>query len=168
MTTADLLARVEERFNRTGNPSLPPEETLKAILELGRELEEEKSTKFQYEDNMTALSGKLEEAKEQLSIEVKSREKAEDEARNQAWVAQELGNFVRGIANRQYEGTEVAAAQRVFDLNGSSLSKKRLNAYNYDSVKDAILGYRKARGLDPLAPENLNDFHEWLFSRVRL
>ena len=38
MTTEELLTKVESRLSKKGNPALPPEETLRAILDLGNEL----------------------------------------------------------------------------------------------------------------------------------
>lgn len=83
---------------------------------------------------------------------------AEDSAKEQAWIAHELGKFVSDTANGLYSGNERAAANRVYDLNKSSLRKKRLNAYNYETLEEAKSAYEKS--------ESDDTFEVWLFTNA--
>lgn len=160
MTTDELTYRAKERLSGTSNPSLPPEETLAAIIELGEERDSAREQQRSLEAEIGVLKGKLGMAEERLEESKFQQRRAEDDARNQGWLAQELGNFVRDVANRIYEGAEAAAAQRVYDLNASSIRKKRLNAYNYDSLDEAKQAYIAT--IKDMPFDN-DGFNNWLF-----
>ena len=162
MTTSELIERVTMRLNGTGNPSLPPEETLRAILELGKERDSVLNEKLSIQDELeqqTAKNDVLVSQKEDAEFRA---QQAEDEAKEQKWIAHELGNFIRDIANSIYVGHEVPAANRVYDLNKGSLKKKRLNAYNFDSLQEAKYAYAnvcKEKGI----PFDEINMLPWLF-----
>ena len=79
------------------------------------------------------------------NIKVRQQEmeavRANAKAKEQSWYAQELGKFIGDIANACYEGQEIAAARRVYNLNSGSINRKRLNAHNYDTFDEARQGY---------------------------
>lgn len=87
---------------------------------------------------------------------------AEEKAKSQEWLAQQLGTFVRDMSCGLYEGKEKAAAQRVYDLNKSSIRKRYLNAYKFDSLEEAKQGYIDATQKEADAEEVL----KWLFKTV--
>ena len=161
MTTEELLNRVESRLNRTGNPSLPPDETMQAILELGKEREEAIKERIAAVERETSLANRIEylsSEKEELEHKVL---KAEDKAKEQEWVAFELAKFVKAVANGIYAGQERAAANRVYDLNANSITKRRLNCYSFDSLPEAK---KKYAAIHPDKPEDVDAFLEWLFA----
>ena len=88
---------------------------------------------------------------------------AKAKAKEQAWYAQELGKFIADVANCRYEGQEIAAAKRVYNLNSGSINRKRLNAHNYDSLEEARRGY-----LDYLKGKPYEEIGmmAWLFKEV--
>lgn len=162
MTTTELIKRVEQRLNKTGNPSLPPEETLRAILELGKERDAALNEKHSIQDEIDQQTAKIDALVSQKEEAEFQARQAKDEAKEQMWIAHELGNFIRDVANSIYVGKEVSAANRVYDLNKGSLKKKRLNAYNYDSIqeaKDAYTEYCKGAGI----PFDEINMLSWLF-----
>lgn len=162
MTTTELIDRVDKRLNKTGNPSLPPEETLRAILELGKERDAAINEKLSIQDEIDQQMTKMDALVSQIEdAEVKARQ-AKDEAKEQMWIAHELGNFIRDIANSLYVGREVSAANRVYDLNKGSLKKKRLNAYNFDSLQEAKAAYAEYCGEKGL-PIDEKNMLSWLF-----
>ena len=162
MTTSELIKRATERLNKTGNPPLPSEETLRAIIELGNERDAVLIEKLSIREELarkTAYVESLVSQKEEAKLRAR---RAEDEAKEQTWIAHELGNFVRDLANGVYEGGEMAAAKRVYDLNGGSIKKKRLNAYNFDSYEEAKDAYREHCKEDGIAFDEINML-PWLF-----
>lgn len=160
MTTDELISRATQRLGGTGNPPLPPEETLKAIIQLGNERTAATQDKAELETKVAELEMRLEVAlREREDAEVAQRQ-AEAATKEQAWVAHELGKFIEDIANGMFAGQEMAAAKRVYDLNSSSLTRKRLNAFDYDSLEEARNAYvRQLKG----AEYSPMDFLEWLF-----
>lgn len=163
MTTTELIERVEQRLNGTGNPWLPPKETLNAILELGKERDAVLNEKLSLQDEIDQQTNKIDALivqKEDAELRAKQ---AEDEAKEQKWIAHELGNFVRDLANGVYDGGEMAAARRVYDLNSGSLKRVRRNAYDYetvDEVKQAFLCVNKGQ------PYGIDELLEWMFKAV--
>ena len=162
MTNNELVQRATERLNKTGNPTLPPEETLTAIIQLGKDFKEANDKIRKLEEKVQEYAAKTEVAYNRMDDAEHEQKKAKDEAKNQAWVAQELGNFVRDVANGVYVGQEMAAARRVYDLNEGSIKKKRLNAYNFDSIQEAketYAEYCKGAGI----PFDEINMLPWLF-----
>ena len=114
-------------------------------------------------DRQTAKIDALISQKEEAEFQLRQ---AKDEAKEQMWIARELGNFVRDIANSIYEGREVSAANRVYDLNRGSLKKKRLNAYNFDSLQEAKDAYAEHCKSEHIS-FNEKAMLEWLFEPAR-
>lgn len=161
MTSEELLTKVENRLNRTDNPTLPPEETMRAILELGKEREDAIKEKLSMAEKVASLESRIENLNAQVEAAESKAEKAESKSKEQEWIAHELGKFVRDVANGLYAGQERAAANRVYDLNGGSITKKRLNCYTFDSLSEARRAY--ARTIPDSELLNLDAFEEWLF-----
>ena len=88
---------------------------------------------------------------------------SEAKAKEQSWYAQELGKFIDDIANCRYEGQEIVAARRVYNLNSGSINRKRLNAHNYDTFDEARQGY-----LDHMKTKDCDELSmmAWLFKPV--
>lgn len=143
MTTKELVERATERLNKTGNPPLPPEETLSAIIQLGKDRDDAITKMHNLEEQLQEYKAKTEIAYNRMDDAEHECKKARDSAKEQGWLAQELGKFVRDISNGLYEGQEMAAAKRVYDLNSGSIKKKRLNAYNFDSLDEAKEAYHE-------------------------
>ena len=163
MTSKELLNRVEQRLNNTGNPSLPPEETLQAIMNLGKEKNSIQQEKEKQSEEIAELKAKLESAISRMDDAEFHAKQAHDRAKEQEWIAHELGNFIKDVANSIYVGQEVAAANRVYDLNKGSLKKKRLNAYNFDSLQEAKDAYEKHCKVEGIPFDEINML-SWLFS----
>lgn len=160
MTTEELLNRVEQRLNRTGNPSLPPEETMQAILALDKERETAQNECATLNEKVGSLQTQLDGAvAEKEDAEFKARQ-AESKAKEAEWVAGEMGKFIRDVANHIYEGQEISAAQRVYDLNKGNLTKKRIRANDFASATAAEEAYRLAY---PNDAEIVRKFVDWLF-----
>lgn len=162
MDSDELVRRCKERLERTSNPSLPPEETLKAVIALGDEKWELYKEKYELEQQVAKLKEEINDANVKLVQAKADRDAAVAYGSDQAWIAAELGEFVMGIANLCYVGEESAAAKRVYDLNKGQIAKRMLNGYGYDSLKDAKEAYLKVcadKGLEYEPTAML----EWLF-----
>lgn len=163
MTTDELLRYADERLSGMGNPPLPPKEMLSAIIAIGKELANAKKTITTLNDQIAEYRAKVEIARNRIDDAEFNTKKALDEMREQKWIAHELGKFISDVANGLYEDREIPAAQRVYDLNKSSLKKRRLNAYNYDSLEEA-----KAAYMDYCKQEKITYYETnllgWLFS----
>lgn len=159
MTTEELLTKVESRLRRTDNPSLPPEETMAAILELGKERDEAIVERIKISEKVGSLESRIEFLSSQKEEAEFNAKQAEDKAKEKEWLAHELAHFIRDVANGIYEGQERSAANRVYDLNGGSIRKKRLNVYNFDSLDEA----KKAYAEETKEPYEAERFLEWLF-----
>ena len=146
MTTEELLNRVESRYNRTGNPSLPPDETMAAILALAKERDEAIKKNLELTEKVGSLESRLEGVKEQKGDAEFRAKEAEAKAKEHEWVANQFANFVKGVANLMYEGQEVSAARRVYDLNSGSLKMKRLRMHGFDSLDKAKETYVSETG----------------------
>lgn len=159
MTTDELLTKVQEKIGTM----ILPDETLQAILDLGKERDSARESVRAKEEEILALNTKVAVAEANVSQTEFAKEKAESFAKDQAWVANELGKFVRDIANGIYEGQEIAAARRVYDLNGSSLKKKHVNAADYESEEEARAAFEKQNMNQPY---NTQEYLDWLFRAV--
>ena len=110
------------------------------------------------------LEARLAEANAKITEVEFARIKAEDSAKEQAWIANELGKFVSDVANGFYEGQEIAAARRIYELNGGSLKKKRINAADYETEEDARAAFEKQFWSQTY---NIQEYLDWLFSAVK-
>ena len=161
MTTEELLTKVESRLRGTDNPSLPPVDTMDAILRLGKERNDAIAEKMKISEKLGSLESRLEFLSAQKEEAEFNAKQSEDKAKEKEWLAHELANFIRDVANGIYEGRERSAANRVYDLNGSSIRKKRLKAYNFDSLAEARKEYAEVVADKPYDAE---EFLAWLFS----
>ena len=110
------------------------------------------------------LESRLAEANAKITEVEFARTKAEDSAKEQAWIANELGKFVSDVANGFYEGQEIAAARRIYELNGGSLKKKRINAADYETEEEARAAFEKQFWSQTY---NIQEYLDWLFSAVK-
>ena len=109
------------------------------------------------------LEARLAEANAKITEVEFARIKAEDSAKEQAWIANELGKFVSDVANGIYEGQEIAAARRIYELNGGSLKKKRINAADYETEEEARAAFEKQFRHTNYS---MKEYLDWLFSNV--
>lgn len=110
------------------------------------------------------LEARLAEANAKITEVEFARTKAEDSAKEQSWIANELGKFVSDVANGFYEGQEIAAARRIYELNGGSLKKKRINAADYETEEEARAAFEKQFWSQTY---NMQEYLDWLFSAVK-
>lgn len=160
MTTEELMAKVEEKIGS----SILPDETLVAIQNLFKERNEAIDALKAKDEEFLSLRTKLAAKDAEISIIEFAKTKAEVAAKESSWLANELGKFVCDIANGLYEGKEIAAARRVYDLNRGELKKKHVNAADYESEQDARSAFEKQvddRTFD------IQEYLDWLFSAVR-
>lgn len=160
MTSEELMAKVEEKIGS----SILPDETLLAIQNLFKERNEAVEALKAKDEEILSLSTKVAAKESEISIIEFAKTKAEDSAKEHAWVANELGKFVSDIANGLYEGKEIAAARRVYDLNGGSLKKKHVNAADYESEEEARAAFEKQFWSRTY---NMQEYLDWLFSAVK-
>ena len=109
------------------------------------------------------LEARLAEANARITELEFAKVKADDAAKEQAWIANELGKFVSDVANGFYEGQEIAAARRIYDLNGGSLKKKRINAAYFESDEEARAAFEeqfRSRNY------SMKEYLDWLFRTV--
>lgn len=163
MTTEELMAKVDEKIGS----SILPDETLIAIQNLFKERNEAIDALKAKDEEFLSLRTKLAAKDAEISIIEFAKTKAEVAAKESSWLANELGKFVRDIANGLYEGKEIAAARRVYDLNSGSLSKKRINASNYDSGFDAELAFRKEHGYTSNEEYTYAEFMAWCWTQAK-
>lgn len=159
MTPDELLKKVQEKIVTM----ILPDETLQAILDLGRERDFARESVRSKEEEILALNTKVAAAEANVSQIEFAKGKAESLAKDQAWIANELGKFVSDIANGIYEGKEIAAARRVYDLNGSSMKKKHVNAADYESEEEARTAFEKQFVSQTYT---MQEYLDWLFSAV--
>lgn len=111
------------------------------------------------EQRVSELTGALDSALVDTMNEKSRAESLEHQLREQTWVANQLGQFVKELAAGLYEGQEKAAAKRLYDLNSESLKRPMLNAYLYDTIEEAREAFANA---------NVSgSFGDWLYSPVR-
>lgn len=110
------------------------------------------------------LEARLAEATSQISVLEFAKAKAENSMKEKSWLANELGKFVIDIADGIYEGKEIAAARRFYDLNGGGLKKKRTNAADYDSDEEARTAFARQMGDREF---DMSSYLKWLFSSTK-
>ena len=110
------------------------------------------------------LDARLAEANARITELEFAKTKAEETAKEQAWIANELGKFVSDVANGIYEGQEIAAARRIYGLNEGSLRKKRINAAEYETEMEARKAFEKQFWSDTYSSD---EYMDWLFSTVK-
>ena len=165
MTSDELIRRAKEKLAGDGNPLFPPRETLEAIVALGRERDSLAERGDKSKADAAAASNRVAELEKEVADISETLRTAKDDAKEQAWVARELGALVEGIANHQYDGVEAATARRVYDLNSGSLRRKRINAYDYETYEEAwesYVRYCTENGVAPVQEKML----AWMFQTV--
>lgn len=143
METDDLIRRVRERLENTANPSLPPEETMKAILALGDERDEKSREALAVSSRLCDSQKKietLEQEKKELAANLATLLKKHEDL---SFVTAEYESCLNRIAGHEYEGKEAITAKRVYDLNKGSCDRRLINCRLYTTLDDAKAGYRK-------------------------
>lgn len=133
------------------------DETLPELL---KQLDVSESTLESKNQIIATLEARLAEADDKIATLELAKAKAEESAKEKSWLANELGKFVSDVANGIYEGQEMAAARRIYDLNSGSLNKRRINACNYESLADAEKAFAFMRGREQYTSQ---DLLQWLF-----
>lgn len=167
MTTDEMLDKVNAKLANESAAPLMTEETMLAVQALGRERDEALSLVKSKDEEINSLKATLDGMESKIAEAEFARKRAETDAKEKAWTANELGKFVSDIANGIYEGQEIAAARRVYDLNSGSLSKKRINASNYDSGFDAELAFRKEHGYTSNDEYTYAEFMAWCWTQAK-
>lgn len=165
MTTEELMRRVKERLNRTSNPELPADETMKAILALGNERDAEKERANRLSSDIDAVRQSLSDSETTAEGWKKKYLAERNRANEQAFVAHELGQFVEETANRMHVGNEPVVARRIWDLNRSMIVRKPLNCHLYDTEEDAQDAYYRFCKSGAFKPTD-KGFLRFLFSEV--
>lgn len=133
------------------------DETLPELL---KQLDVSESTLASKNQIIETLEARLAEADAKIATLELAKAKAEESAKEKSWMANELGKFVSDVANGIYEGQEMAAARRIYDLNSGSLNKQRTNASNYETLADAEKAFAFMRGREQYTSQ---DLLQWLF-----
>ena len=131
-----------------------------SLPELLKKLDASKEAVAAKDIEIASLKSQLQDANYRKSLAEFNQTKAENNSKEKARIANELGKFVCDVANGLYEGQEIAAARRVYDLNSGSLTKQRINACDYDSVQEAKQAYLEKMNDAPYTDEA---FQLWLF-----
>ena len=116
------------------------------------------------DEEIASLKAQLDSANSRIATAEFEKTKAEQDAKEKSWIANELGKFVSDVANGVYEGQEISAARRVYDLNGGSLNKRRINAAEYETEEEARSAFEKQFWSRTY---NMNEYLDWLFSTVK-
>ena len=165
MDSDELIRRCTERFNHTSNPSLPPDETLQAVIRLGEEKLELYRKTVELSERVSALRKELEEA----YIRVKDASNREDDARKMAddiaFLAATYEECLRKIAMHECDGKEVVTAFRVYNLNKGTSGTKTINCRCYPNLDEAKAAYEKACEDMGIAFNEVNML-EWLYREV--
>lgn len=143
METDDLLRRVRERLNHSSNPSLPPEETMKAILALGDERDDKSREAISLSSMLCDRQKKietLEHEKKDVSARLAELLKKHEDL---SFITAEYEACLRRLAGHEYEGKEAITAKRVYDLNKGSCDRRLINCRLYTTIEEARVGYRK-------------------------
>lgn len=111
------------------------------------------------EHRVSELTGALDSALVDTMNEKSRAESLEQQLREQTWVANQIGQFVKELAAGLYEGQEKAAAKRLYDLNCNSLQRPIKNAFMFDTIDEAREAFANA--------EVSGSFGDWLYSPVR-
>lgn len=161
MTGKELIQHAKERKDVSSLCSLGAQESeiIEAVLELER-------TNYKFEMESVSLKNEISILKEELKkLESKQGEKdfeiskLEKQVKEKSWVAQELGKFVRDIGLGLYEGKEMAAANRVYELNNKEINRRWINANLYQNLDEAIEAFHKRKNT------SIETIQEWLFER---
>ena len=155
MTQEELIETLSSSLNESMARQIG--ETLPELL---KQVENTSEAVADKNRDIATLEARLAKAEAKITETEFARTKAEEVAKEQAWVASELGKFVSDIANGFYEGEARAAAQRVYDLNGGSLKKQRINASNFETLEDAESAFARVRNGEKYNSEELL---RWLF-----
>ena len=131
--------------------------TLPVLL---KQLDVSESTLASKNQIIETLEARLAEADAKIATLELAKAKSEESAKEKSWLANELGKFVSDVANGIYEGQEMSAARRIYDLNSGSLNKRRINACNYESLADAEKAFAFMRGMEQYTSQ---DLLQWLF-----
>jgi hypothetical protein len=111
------------------------------------------------EKRVTELTEALDSAIIEKMTEKDCAASLEIQLKEQTWIANQLGQFVKELGAGIYEGQEKAAATRLYDLNCNSLKRPLVNAYLYDTIEEAREAFANA---------NVSgSFGDWLYSPVR-
>mgnify|MGYP003289259835 CR=1 FL=1 len=111
------------------------------------------------EKRVTELSEALDSALIEKMNEKDRADSLESQLKEQTWIANQLGQFVKELAAGLYEGQEKAAAKRLYDLNCNSLQRPIKNAFLFDTIDEAREAFAHA---------NVSgSFGDWLYSPVR-
>ena len=111
------------------------------------------------EKRVTELSEALDSALIEKMNEKDRADSLESQLKEQTWIANQLGQFVKELGAGLYEGQEKAAAKRLYDLNCNSLQRPIKNAFLFDTIDEAREAFANA---------NVSgSFGDWLYSPVR-
>jgi hypothetical protein len=159
MTSEEIVGRMSEILGRYVMESVGAN-----LPEMIAQLESSKENIAAKDEEIASLKAQLDSANSRIASAEFEKTKAEQDAKEKYWIANELGKFVSDIANGVYEGQEISAARRVYDLNGGSLNKRRINAAEYETEEEARAAFEKQFWSRTY---NMNDYLDWLFSTVK-
>ena len=159
MTSEEIVGRMSEILGRYVMESVGAN-----LPEMIAQLESSKENIAAKDEEIASLKAQLDSANSRIASAEFEKTKAEQDAKEKSWIANELGKFVSDIANGVYEGQEISAARRVYDLNSGSLNKRRINAAEYETEEDARAAFEKQFWSRTY---NMNEYLDWLFSTVK-
>ena len=171
MTTEELIDKLTSSLAESLSCTVS-----QTVPELVKQLDVQNDTIKKKNEVILDLQNELQRAIERSDDEEYKVNRITIEMREQQFIARELGKFVKDVGNRLYEGQEVAAAQRVYDLNGNKLNKTWINAYNYESLNDAVESFKEAKILElsgdsmqfeKWGTSDFQKFLDWLYSPVK-
>lgn len=111
------------------------------------------------EKRVTELTEALDSALIEKMNEKDRADSLESQLKEQTWIANQLGQFVKELGAGLYEGQEKAAAKRLYDLNCNRLQRPIKNAFLFDTIDEAREAFANA---------NVSgSFGDWLYSPVR-
>ena len=114
---------------------------------------------IELEERVTELTEALDSALIEKMNEKDRADSLESQLKEQTWIANQLGQFVKELGAGLYEGQEKAAAKRLYDLNCNSLQRPIKNAFLFDTIDEAREAFANA---------NVSgSFGDWLYSPVR-
>lgn len=159
MTSEEIVGRMSEILGRYVMESVGAN-----LPEMIAQLDSSKGNIAAKDEEIASLKAQLDSANSRIASAEFEKTKAEQDAKEKSWIANELGKFVSDIANGVYEGQEISAARRVYDLNGGSLNKRRINAAEYETEEEARAAFEKQFWSRTY---NMNEYLDWLFSTVK-
>lgn len=111
------------------------------------------------EKRVTELSEALDSAIIEKMNEKDRADSLESLLKEQTWIANQLGQFVKELGAGLYEGQEKAAAKRLYDLNCNRLQRPIKNAFLFDTIDEAREAFAHA---------NVSgSFGDWLYSQAK-